>query len=141
MREETIVVGDWSQDGHCKTEIHIISVPSHFPDISPLYREALEVLPAFEHFFEGYEYSEMKLGQFLSIRDALGGAFQSNPLDEALENCLDDDKVYFDAEMYAHLWVEYVNFAATKQGLLGKVRFVDNPQTKIHIIGGYGLFS
>lgn len=143
MREETIVVGDWSHDGHCMTDLFHITVPSHFPEIDTLYREALDNLPEFESHFEKYEAAEVSLEKFIRIRDALGGAFQSKSLVEALENCLEDsdDEVYFDPEMYAHLWVEYVNFAAAKQGLLGKVKFVDKQQTKIHEIGGYGLFS
>lgn len=165
-----ITVGDWSDDGHGQTDVIDIMIPeglkaksagwdqkaaingtsnktwgcSNEPDLWFYYELAMktEGLPDLaKDICEEYEDSRMSNADLKLINEKLGLNIQGDVDDD--EEDEEDQMVYVDTDMFAELWIGYVNHGIKLNGETGEVKSFKEAKVKTlnYNIGGYGLLG
>lgn len=167
-----LTVGDWSQDGHNETDVIDVLIPlglkaadgkwdqakaikqnqarastrtwgcSATPDLWFYYELAIESgLPALTAYCADYEDASIPEEDFKEIIEKLGsddGDWDYDMWEEDGENF-----VQLDTEIYAELWIAYVNHGIKLNGEDLKVQSFKEVKIKTlnYNIGGYGLLG
>lgn len=138
MEIEKVIVGDWSGDGHGRTEAYLISVPCKF-DTSAVYAAGVKEV-GHDITDECEEYEEYMLPLF--VYEGISAAAEKYGVKMPATEDPEDDGVIMDSHTFFHLWLTTLN--------IGKqVLYTDTPPIKEYVIdykrrrdiGGYGLFS
>jgi hypothetical protein len=133
----SLVVGDWSHDGHSQTDTVVISCNLTRPELEKAYKKGVKVtgIDLHEH-CEEYEdpYISVEIYKRLSEvdPDLIGAGELRDPNSEPDE----DDSFWINSEEYATLWM------LIAQAGNPALKWSVTPDNSARInIGGYGLFS
>ena len=141
----TIVVGDWSHDGHCQTDSYTVQADSSL-SLEACLAAAEDVLgQRLGKFVADYEDSEIPvefLGDVVKLAvlyDIDLPVFDSVEVSEAgVVADYPDELTYISSEEYFSIWLTMVNIGAA---LIGSTERVVQIKTNGTVnIGGYGLF-
>jgi hypothetical protein len=128
-----LVVGDWSDDGHGKTETVMIMSNFDQKQIRAAYKKGVKTLglDVAEHVCEDYEDSILSLKDYKTLSDK--GFIFSKEIKKIVEK--KNDEIYVDTDLFVKMYLFVVK--------LGEPTFeyeIPKPLQCVEI-GGYGLFT
>lgn len=139
MKTAILIIGDWSDDGHGKTETLAVEYPESLEHpIGDYYKIAVESgVRDISSFVEGYEESEVDRKVIEDIAEKIG-----HRIDD-LWNLFDDEDdsktVCLSWDSYSEIWILIANHGIKISGEgPNKIARIKVPMVAI---GGYGLFS
>ena len=141
MKTAKLIVGDWSDDGHGKTQTYFVEYPSelkHSPE--EYYQLALaKGAPDFTEAFEGYASYHLSWDLYTKLDSWFKTNDVSFPWDETVG--AEEDDMYMECDTYVDLWVVIANTGIGLAGESGTIRLVAETKFQTFCIGGYGLFE
>lgn len=135
MHKITLVVGDWSGDGHDKSDTYIIESNLDLEQLSAAYKAGVQLLGTdlVEDICSDYEDNSFPVEVFNKLQALLGPHKVQLDLDEDYPEAEEEFRVY-DSE----LWVDLI-LGVCKLGNPSLEWSLIDPDASWHI-GGYGLF-
>ena len=133
MNTIKIVVGDWSDDGHGKTDSFVYQSSATEEEMKEAYNKTCKVLgfDPCKTYFRGYEESSMPNTDYEKIVKLLGSEFG----DEAFCEDGEPEAREFSSNELAALWIEMVKYSLPDI----EIKEMEDDISQINI-GGYGLF-
>lgn len=136
MAIATVIVGDWSHDGHGQTETFQVQYPDNLKyDLNQYFKDAVKHgVPNIQSQVTDYEDSELT-SEFV---DDLIKVFGESWVEKNLDLRDDSGKIWISTDEYLKIWIKTVEHGIYLNNESGSLSEVIGQQR--YEIGGYGLF-